>query len=229
MRRSDRMLLSAVLTSVLSFAGASAASAASPCSMGNSSVAELSEFGAQFVSICLVNEQRARAGAQPLTYNAKLFLAGYGHAADMDEHHFFAHTSPDGSSVATRVAAHSYALHGAETLLGEDLAWGSGAMATPAATVRAWLASPTHRDTMLDPDFREIGIGVRLGAPVAGVVTGESATYAAVFGVIRTSAATKRAHARTRRARARTRARAAACRKAARNHQRTSARCSRMR
>ena len=41
--------------------------------------------------------------------------------------------------------------------------------------------SPGHRANILSPSFREIGIGVAYGAPVAGAGT-PAATYATDFG-----------------------------------------------
>lgn len=228
MRLATRMLVCAVVCLSLAGGTAPVATAADACSLGDTRVSQLSEFGAQFVTICLVNEQRANAGAPPVTYNPRLFLAAYGHATDMVARRYFAHDTPEGDTVVQRVAAQEYAATGDGTGIGEDLAWGNGVNATPRATVRAWLNSAGHRAVMLDPAYREIGIGVHLGAPLADVLSGESATYAAVFGVINHESAQPAAVARraATRSRARARARAAACRRARRNH-RLSARCSR--
>lgn len=198
MRRPTRMLLSAVMACVLAGSLPATASAADACSMGDAPVSELSEFGAQFVTICLINQQRGAAGAVPLSYNPKLFLAGHGHVVDMDTAQYFAHAAPDGSRVADRVAAQHYAPGGDATQIGEDLAWGNATLSTPRATVKAWMNSPTHRAAILDPAYREIGVGVRLGAPLAITPTGESALYAAVFGVIHAPRVTARSRSRAR-------------------------------
>jgi uncharacterized protein YkwD len=63
--------------------------------------------------------------------------------------------------------------------LGENIAWGSGAKASPKAIVSAWMASPPHRRNILTRKYRRIGIGVATGAPVAGV---NGATYVTDFG-----------------------------------------------
>jgi uncharacterized protein YkwD len=44
------------------------------------------------------------------------------------------------------------------------------------------MKSPGHRHNILTPGFREIGIAIVAGAPVAGVA--DAATYATEFGVI---------------------------------------------
>lgn len=50
--------------------------------------------------------------------------------------------------------------------VGLALAWGWGERVSPAATVRAWPASPSHRRLLLSRDFRHIGVGVAQGAPL---------------------------------------------------------------
>ena len=67
--------------------------------------------------------------------------------------------------------------------LGENLGWGSGSMATPAEMVDAWMHSEGHRSNILYPRYREIGIGVTLGAPQE-LQPGETgaATYTTEFG-----------------------------------------------
>ena len=68
--------------------------------------------------------------------------------------------------------------------LGENIAWGTGGLATAAEIHRAWMRSPGHKANILRRQFREIGIGIAIGAPVdAGGLDG--ATYTADFGVRR--------------------------------------------
>ena len=64
--------------------------------------------------------------------------------------------------------------------VGENLAWGSRGRAAPQMITQSWMNSPGHRANILNSSFREIGIGVAHGAPVA--VGGPAATYATEFG-----------------------------------------------
>ncbi len=64
--------------------------------------------------------------------------------------------------------------------LGENIAWGSLQWSTPAAIVDMWMHSPGHRANILRPQFREIGIGIAVGAPQRCV--GGAATYTTDFG-----------------------------------------------
>jgi uncharacterized protein YkwD len=57
----------------------------------------------------------------------------------------------------------------------------SGDLATPRQSVVAWLNSPGHRRNMLNRKFRDIGIGITIGAPED--ISGQpAATYATEFG-----------------------------------------------
>src|SRR5215217_6181675 len=58
----------------------------------------------------------------------------------------------------------------------------TGTLATPGAIMTAWMNSPGHRENILMPDYREIGIGVVVGNPAAP--DGLGATYATEFGAI---------------------------------------------
>ena len=81
---------------------------------------------------------------------------------------FFSHDAPNGSTPLSRIR-HTHYLSGARCwTIGENLAWGTGRLATPRATVRAWMHSPGHRANILNGSFREIGIGIATGAPVRG-------------------------------------------------------------
>jgi uncharacterized protein YkwD len=65
---------------------------------------------------------------------------------------------------------------------GENLAWGTAELATPAAIVGAWMRSPGHRSNILRRTFRDIGLGVVQGAPERGDVGGVAITYVHAFG-----------------------------------------------
>ena len=53
---------------------------------------------------------------------------------------------------------------------GRDDRGGSGGRATPASIVRSWLTSPGHRAILLDGRYKDLGVGIALGAP--GPATG---------------------------------------------------------
>src|SRR5439155_15209791 len=118
--------------------------------------------------VCVLNQRRARRALPRLHEHPKLVRAGRRYARDMVRRQFFSHTSPDGAGMVDRLLAVGYLREDLAWKVGETLAWGWGTQATPAATVDAWLANPPHRVILLDPDYRDIGVGVQVGAPVAG-------------------------------------------------------------
>jgi uncharacterized protein YkwD len=133
--------------------------------------------------LCLHNRDRAAGGLPALRENAKLRRAAEGHSNNMVTARFFDHTSPSGADMAKRILGTGYA-RGQAWSLGENIAWGTGSLATATAIQRAWMHSPEHKANILRRQFREIGIGIAIGAPVAGVGA-DGATYTTDFGVKR--------------------------------------------
>jgi uncharacterized protein YkwD len=136
-------------------------------------------------TLCVVNRERARRDLPRLHEHAGLERAGRRYARAMVRREFFSHVSPAGSTLLDRLRAVGYAPPDRAWRIGEALAWGVGDRATPAATVAAWLASPPHRRLLLDAGFRDLGVGLATGAPVASRAGGPAATYAAELGVRR--------------------------------------------
>ena len=132
-------------------------------------------------TLCLLNGERADHGLRPLTENDKLARAAAGHSADMVARTYFAHEGLDGSTIRDRIGATGYIPSRGRWVIGENLAWGTGALATPRAIVNAWMNSAGHRENILHPDYKEIGLGVVVGNPARP--TGAGATYATEFGV----------------------------------------------
>jgi hypothetical protein len=89
---------------------------------------------------------------------------------------FFDHETPDGVTLEQRLAKVNYGFE----LAGENIAWGEGMLATPAQIVTAWMHSDGHRANILDPDFRQIGLGIVAGVPHPSSFGG--ATYVTDFG-----------------------------------------------
>jgi hypothetical protein len=103
-----------------------------------------------------VNQARQQAGLAPYAVNATLARAAQGHAEEIAEFSHYSHTGRDGRKAADRVRDAGYAagregLRVGENFVGRDsVDEGFG-----------WLMSdPPHRANILDPDFREIGVGV---------------------------------------------------------------------
>jgi uncharacterized protein YkwD len=97
----------------------------------------------------------------------------------MVAHRYFAHESRSGAPFSARIAATGWMRSRPHYVVGENLGWGSGRLATPRAMVRGWMHSAPHRTNILEPRYRVIGIGVAVGVPMGG---GGGATYSTDFG-----------------------------------------------
>jgi uncharacterized protein YkwD len=133
-------------------------------------------------TLCLLNAERVDRGLARLSENGRLATAARRYAGDLVAGGYFSHTGRDGSDVGTRLRRVGYIPADRAWAVGENLAWGTGPLATPAAIVRAWMNSPGHRANVLDPRYREIGLGVVTGNPAGA--DGVGATYAAEFGYV---------------------------------------------
>jgi uncharacterized protein YkwD len=131
--------------------------------------------------LCMHNRDRAARGLPQLKEDAKLRAAAEGHSADMVAEGYFSHDALDGDDMVDRILRAGYARGAAAWSLGENIAYGSGELASAVQIHRAWMRSPGHRANVLRRRFREIGIGIVLGAPVE--TYGQTgATYTADFG-----------------------------------------------
>jgi uncharacterized protein YkwD len=129
-------------------------------------------------TLCLINAQRVRHGAQPLTSNLLLQRAAELHSLDMAKRKFFEHRNPDGVQPDARIVHQGYP----PILVGENLAWGETDKSRPAEIVALWMTSPGHRANILEPGYREIGIGMAYQAPEAQPVPKQAAIYTTTFG-----------------------------------------------
>lgn len=128
---------------------------------------------------CLHNLTRARGRVGTLAVNAALATAASRHADDMVARGYFEHSTPDGGHFDQRILATGYMRGANGWEIGENLIWAAGDLATPDALMSSWLDSAGHRANLLEPVYRELGLGVSFGTP-----TGlDGVTVAAEFGV----------------------------------------------
>jgi uncharacterized protein YkwD len=140
---------------------------ASSCPSTNVQVTGLSQ-GAMEGSIgCLINEERAAYGLQPVQPNGSLRQAALTHSNEMVARGYFEHTSPAGLTFVDRIMATGYTRGARRWDVGENLAWGTGLLSTPRSLVTSWMNSPPHRENLLRAQFREIGIAAVVGTPVS--------------------------------------------------------------
>ena len=100
----------------------------------------------------LVNEERAKNGLKPLTYDWELSRVARIKSQDMKDNKYFSHTSPTYGSPFQMMKSFGIKYRSA----GENIARGQ---ATPQAVVNAWMNSSGHRANILNSSFTHIGVG----------------------------------------------------------------------
>ncbi len=109
----------------------------------------------------LLNDIRREHKLPPFRFSVALRSAAREHSADMLARHYFEHDSP-GETFDHRIRRHLDS-----SLVGENIAWGTGRYATPAGLVKLWMTSPEHRHIILMRGLHRIGLGVAIGASPA--------------------------------------------------------------
>ena len=108
---------------------------------------------------CLTNFARQRRGKPPLARLPSLDRAARGKSGDILRCDQFDHEA------CGREFTHWFervGYRGRCTSLGENIAWGTGALGSARSIFSAWIRSPGHRANILG-GFEEIGIGLRTG------------------------------------------------------------------
>jgi uncharacterized protein YkwD len=112
------------------------------------------DFLNQMVS--LINAARTGNGLSALTLNQQLSTAAQSHSEDMACNNFLRHNGWNGSTPQSRVAATGYVATAVrENIYAQPPQYGGDAQ----AAVSWWLGDPIHRDTIMDPSMKEIGVG----------------------------------------------------------------------
>jgi uncharacterized protein YkwD len=165
-------------------AAASVYSSAStaPCADGGLIPTSANLVQVRAATLCLINQQRSAAGLAPLRENAALDAAAQAHSDDMVSGNYFDHDSPSGADPLSRVVAAGFATVARVLDLGENIAAGADSLATPDATIANWMASAPHRANILDPTFKQTGIGITAAVPSVLGLGGSGATYTQNFG-----------------------------------------------
>lgn len=112
--------------------------------------------------LILTNQQRQNNNLPPLSLNGSLGSAALAKGNYMFEKNFWSHIAPDGTTpwYFIRSAGYNYLYAGENLARGYDSASG---------VVDAWMASPSHRENVLSPNYKEVGFAV-----LDGNLTGEN-------------------------------------------------------
>lgn len=131
-----------------------------------------------------LNRVRVDRGLRPLRATPGLRAAARTHSRTMLDAGFFGHESPDGTAFSDRIRRF-YTNRGWHTWsVGEALLASEDRIPGAAAIVTAWLDSPPHRQIVLSPTFRDVGIGAFHAASAPGAFEGtETVVVTADFGL----------------------------------------------
>lgn len=103
-----------------------------------------------------LNETRQQAGLAPVALNPRLMQVAQSLAADLAARQILSHIDSGGNGLGDRFVRADYVYAVAD----EALADGGPA---PDAVVAQWLASPLDRDSLLNPEVRDAGVGYAVG------------------------------------------------------------------
>ena len=104
----------------------------------------------------LTNIERQKVGAPPLAVSPELSNAAQSYSEVLATTGCFEHSCGPVPDVAARLVKSGYQ---GWTGWAENIAWG---YPSPEAVVAGWMESAGHRQNLLNPRFREIGIGVAI-------------------------------------------------------------------
>ena len=111
----------------------------------------------------LINQERVKAGVAPLTYNEKLVDMAHFKFNEMDELHYYGHTSPVYGSPSQMAKAFGITDRGC----GENL---SEAGTTPEDVVNGWMNSEGHRANILNPRYTQMGAACHMTKQYGGLL-----------------------------------------------------------
>ena len=104
----------------------------------------------------LLNQERSVRNLNVLNWNAKLYKAAKNKTDHMIKYNYFEHYAPDGTSPWSFILNSKYNYK----LAGENLAMD---FSTTKSVHDAWMASPTHKENMLNPEYKDYAIYAKQG------------------------------------------------------------------
>lgn len=115
-----------------------------------------SDDGWAYEVLNLVNSERQKKGLRQLIWNSDLAYAAQYRCNDMAKRQYFSHYSPEGLSPFDTLRKLGINF----SLAAENIAAGQP---DPESVVKAWMQSDSHRENILNPNFREMGAAFSRG------------------------------------------------------------------
>ncbi len=115
----------------------------------------VTESDAEQLMFKLLNEDRRRFGLAPLVWDEDVAKIARGHSADMKEHQFFAHVSPQRGTLENRFGKAGYAARA----MAENISRNNSVYDAE----EGLMLSLGHRENILNTQFTHVGVGVVFG------------------------------------------------------------------
>jgi uncharacterized protein YkwD len=109
----------------------------------------------------LINRERAKTGLGELLWDDRLADLARRYSEKMAHDRVFEHIDSDGNDVVAR--ARQSNIRG-WSKIGENLFMCDPTDDFTGLSVRGWMKSPTHRENILDPVWRDTGIGIAVAS-----------------------------------------------------------------
>ncbi len=107
-----------------------------------------------------INGERTQSGMPALAAHGCATYVAQLRASDMASRNYFSHTSPEGSTAFSLMDQYGVPYHSA----GENLAFNTyPENETLAIAIRDLMASPPHRENMLNGGWTHLGVGAAMG------------------------------------------------------------------
>ena len=130
-----------------------------------------------------INAVRAQHGLRRLSLDGALSHAATAHGQQMLSDGYFSHATAVGVDFSRRIAYYYPAGNARLYGVGENILYTEGAV-DAFGIVSRWMESPGHRENLLSPSWRQLGISVLTVGSAHGVFRGGPATVVTVdFGV----------------------------------------------
>jgi uncharacterized protein YkwD len=175
------VLVAAALAAGTADAGVRSSHDGAPATASAQEISEVQDLQAQV--LVAINDLRREQGLHELELNSALWRASLGHSVSMAKHGYFSHSGWNGSPFWQRIKPNYRPQPTSYWGVGENMLWASPELSADQA-VEMWLASSPHRKNLLNPAWREVGLGAVRALAAPGVYEGLDVTIVtADFGV----------------------------------------------
>lgn len=109
----------------------------------------------------IINEKRKENGLQPVVWSEDMAKVARLHSENMAKFKFFSHAGLDGSMVSDRADSLGFSRWKA---IGENIAYNRGYENPVEFACQRWMQSQSHRENILNPRWKEAGLGMAITA-----------------------------------------------------------------